>query len=90
MSERRRLSRQEELEIIGARMDEVNALGGIVEPDPDDADDLGLMEDAAVGWEVALDARFDHLIFGGDNPLGAGDITEIPVLSPSEYRRTAS
>lgn len=86
MSEMKRLTRKEELEIIGDGIDEVTGLGGIVELDPDDADDLGLMEETAISWEAAVDSRFDHLIFGGDNPLNAGGITEIPVLSPSEFQ----
>ena len=86
MSEVERLTRKEELEIIGDGMDEVRALGGVVELDPDDADDLGVVEEKAISWETAMDARFDHLIFGGDNPLNAGDAREFPVLSPSEYQ----
>lgn len=59
----KRMSREEELRIVGDRMDEARALGAIVEVDPEDADDLALVEETAIDWKTGVESRFDHLIF---------------------------
>ena len=65
-------------------IDAQRALGAVVAVEPDEADEMGLMEETALSLEDALAARFD----GGGVP--AGDGVEIPVASAAEVPDSAS
>ena len=65
-------------------IDAQRALGAVVAVEPDEADEMGLMEETALSLEDALAARFD----GGGVP--AGDGVEIPVACPAEVPDSTS
>ena len=60
-------------------IDAQRALGAVVPVDPDEADEMGLMEETALSLEDALAARFD-----GDGVPVTKDGVRIPVASAAE------
>lgn len=72
-----RLTDREELETAAREIDALRARGAVVAVTPDEADDLGLFEETALGLEDALEARFDW-----DGPGGEG--VALPVASAAE------